>query len=71
LLSLIACANQGGGAPPHLRNPLGVGFFSEFNAGIVGAFLAGMAVNATFKNKPAKEKLTFFGNSFFIPIFLR
>jgi len=37
--------------------------------GIVGAFLAGLAVNAAVKNKPAKEKLEFFGNSFFIPIF--
>jgi Kef-type K+ transport system membrane component KefB len=36
---------------------------------IVGAFLAGLAVNAAVKNKPAKEKLEFFGNSFFIPIF--
>ena len=34
------------------------------------AFLAGLAVNAAVKNKPAKEKLEFFGNSFFIPIFL-
>ena len=38
---------------------------------IVGAFLAGLAVNAAVKNKPAKEKLEFFGNSFFIPIFLQ
>jgi Kef-type K+ transport system membrane component KefB len=37
--------------------------------GIVGAFLAGLAVNAAVKNKPAKDKLEFFGNSFFIPIF--
>ena len=37
--------------------------------GIVGAFLAGLAVNAAVKNKPVKEKLEFFGNSFFIPIF--
>jgi Kef-type K+ transport system membrane component KefB len=37
--------------------------------GIVGAFLAGLAVNAAVKTKPAKEKLEFFGNSFFIPIF--
>jgi Kef-type K+ transport system membrane component KefB len=36
---------------------------------IVGAFLAGLAVNATVQHKPAKEKLEFFGNSFFIPIF--
>jgi Kef-type K+ transport system membrane component KefB len=37
--------------------------------GIVGAFLAGLAVNATVHDKPAKDKLEFFGNSFFIPIF--
>jgi len=38
--------------------------------GIVGAFLAGLAVNAAVHDKPAKEKLEFFGNSLFIPIFL-
>jgi Kef-type K+ transport system membrane component KefB len=37
--------------------------------GIVGAFLAGLAVNAAVHEKPAKVKLEFFGNSFFIPIF--
>ncbi|WP_158805760.1 cation:proton antiporter [Acidisoma sp. L85] len=37
--------------------------------GIVGAFLAGLAVNAAVQDKPAKEKLEFIGNSFFIPIF--
>jgi Kef-type K+ transport system membrane component KefB len=37
--------------------------------GIVGAFLAGLAVNEAVQAKPAKEKLEFFGNSFFIPIF--
>jgi Kef-type K+ transport system membrane component KefB len=37
--------------------------------GIVGAFLAGVAVNGAVQNKPAKEKLEFFGNSFFVPIF--
>ncbi len=37
--------------------------------GIVGAFLAGLAVNAAVQAKPAKEKLEFFGNSIFIPIF--
>ena len=37
--------------------------------GIVGAFLAGLSVNAAVKDKPAKAKLEFFGNSFFIPIF--
>ena len=37
--------------------------------GIVGAFLAGLAVNAAVQQNPAKEKLEFLGNSFFIPIF--
>ena len=37
--------------------------------GIVGSFLAGLSVNAAVHDKPAKEKLEFFGNSFFIPIF--
>lgn len=37
--------------------------------GIVGAFLAGLSVNAAVHDKPAREKLEFFGNSFFIPIF--
>jgi len=37
--------------------------------GIVGAFLAGLAVNATVRTKPATDKLEFFANSFFIPIF--
>jgi Kef-type K+ transport system membrane component KefB len=37
--------------------------------GIVGAFLGGLAVNAVVHDKPAKEKLEFFGNAFFIPIF--
>jgi Kef-type K+ transport system membrane component KefB len=37
--------------------------------GIVGAFLAGLAVNAATHDKPAKEKLEFFGNAFFVPIF--
>jgi Kef-type K+ transport system membrane component KefB len=37
--------------------------------GIVGAFLAGLAVNAAVRDNPAKAKLEFFGNSFFIPIF--
>lgn len=36
---------------------------------IVGAFLSGLAVNAAVKETPAKEKLEFFGNSLFIPIF--
>lgn len=37
--------------------------------GIVGAFLAGLAVNAAVPFRPAKEKLEFFGNSLFIPVF--
>jgi Kef-type K+ transport system membrane component KefB len=37
--------------------------------GIVGAFLAGLAVNSATHEKPAKGKLEFFGNSLFIPIF--
>jgi Na+:H+ antiporter len=37
--------------------------------GIVGAFLAGLAVNGAVHDKPAKEKLEFIGNSLFIPIF--
>jgi Kef-type K+ transport system membrane component KefB len=37
--------------------------------GIVGAFLAGLAVNAAVRDKPAKGKLEFFGTSLFIPIF--
>ena len=37
--------------------------------GIVGAFLAGLAVNGAVQNKSAKEKLEFFGTSFFIPMF--
>jgi Kef-type K+ transport system membrane component KefB len=37
--------------------------------GIVGSFLVGLSVNTAVHEKPAKEKLEFFGNSFFIPIF--
>jgi Kef-type K+ transport system membrane component KefB len=37
--------------------------------GIVGAFLAGLALNEAALNKPAKEKLGFFANSLFIPTF--
>ena len=37
--------------------------------GIVGAFLAGLAVNAAVHDKPATDKLGFFANSLFIPIF--
>jgi len=36
---------------------------------IVGAFLAGLAVNAAVGGHPAKERLDFFGRAFFIPIF--
>jgi len=36
---------------------------------IVGAFLAGLAVNEATKEHPAKEKLAFFANSLFIPLF--
>jgi Kef-type K+ transport system membrane component KefB len=37
--------------------------------GIVGAFLAGLAVNASAQDKPASAKLAFLGKSLFIPIF--
>jgi Kef-type K+ transport system membrane component KefB len=37
--------------------------------GIVGAFLAGLALNEAVQQKAAKEKLEFVGNSLFIPIF--
>jgi Kef-type K+ transport system membrane component KefB len=37
--------------------------------GIVGAFLAGLAVNAAVRDKPATGKLEFFANTLFIPIF--
>lgn len=37
--------------------------------GIVGAFLVGLAVNRAAQGVPAKEKLEFLGNSFFVPIF--
>ena len=37
--------------------------------GIVGAFLAGLALNEAVRDQPAKDKLEFFGNSFFVPIF--
>jgi Kef-type K+ transport system membrane component KefB len=36
---------------------------------IVGAFLAGLAVNEAAHEHPAKEKLEFFANSLFIPLF--
>lgn len=37
--------------------------------GIVGAFLAGLALNAAVHDKPAKGMLQLFANSLFIPIF--
>jgi Kef-type K+ transport system membrane component KefB len=37
--------------------------------GIVGAFLAGLAVNSAARANPAREKLEFLGNALFIPIF--
>jgi Kef-type K+ transport system membrane component KefB len=37
--------------------------------GIVGAFLAGLALNEAAQNKPAEEKLGFFANALFIPTF--
>ncbi|WP_286531042.1 cation:proton antiporter [Variovorax sp. J31P179] len=37
--------------------------------GIVGTFMAGLAVNAAVKDKPAKSKLEFMGTTLFIPIF--
>ena len=37
--------------------------------GILGAFLAGLAVNAAVRSSPAKEKLQFLGNVLFIPAF--
>ena len=39
--------------------------------GIVGAFLAGLAVNASAHEAPASATLQFLGNSLFIPIFFR
>lgn len=37
--------------------------------GIVGAFLAGLALNAAVREKPASDKLEFLANTLFIPIF--
>jgi len=37
--------------------------------GIVGAFLAGLAVNASARDKPASKELEFLGRSLLIPIF--
>jgi len=39
--------------------------------GIVGAFLAGLAVNAAVHSKPGKDKLEFFANSFSSRFFYR
>jgi Kef-type K+ transport system membrane component KefB len=36
---------------------------------IVGAFLAGLAVNATVHDQPAKEKVKFLGEALFVPCF--
>src|SRR5262249_54297633 len=38
-------------------------------SGIVGAFLAGLALNKAAQKKPAEEKLGFFANALFIPTF--
>jgi Kef-type K+ transport system membrane component KefB len=37
--------------------------------GIVGAFLAGLAVNGAVRDNPARTKLEFFGKALFIPSF--
>jgi Kef-type K+ transport system membrane component KefB len=37
--------------------------------GIVGAFLAGLSINAAVQSHPAKEKLEFLGSALFIPSF--
>ena len=37
--------------------------------GIVGTFMAGLAVNAAVRDKPAKSKLEFMGTTVFIPVF--
>lgn len=37
--------------------------------GIIGAFLAGLALNSTVKDKPATNKLDFVGKTLFIPAF--
>jgi Kef-type K+ transport system membrane component KefB len=36
---------------------------------IIGAFLAGLAVNRLLSHRPAKEQLEFLGNTLFIPMF--
>lgn len=37
--------------------------------GIIGAFLAGLALNRAVQRSPAKEELEFLGNTLFIPVF--
>jgi Kef-type K+ transport system membrane component KefB len=37
--------------------------------GIVGAFLAGLSINAAVKDKPAKSKLEFISSALFVPCF--
>jgi Kef-type K+ transport system membrane component KefB len=37
--------------------------------GIIGAFLAGLALNRAVHESPAKEELEFLGNTLFIPVF--
>jgi Kef-type K+ transport system membrane component KefB len=37
--------------------------------GILGAFLAGLAVNTAVRSSPAKNKLQFLGNALFTPAF--
>jgi len=37
--------------------------------GIVGAFLSGLALNAATQHQTAKERLRFFGDALFIPVF--
>jgi Kef-type K+ transport system membrane component KefB len=37
--------------------------------GIVGSFLAGLAINAAVKDRPAKSKLEFMSNTLFVPCF--
>jgi Kef-type K+ transport system membrane component KefB len=37
--------------------------------GIIGAFLAGLALNRSVKDSPAKHELEFLGNTLFIPMF--
>jgi Kef-type K+ transport system membrane component KefB len=37
--------------------------------GIIGAFLAGLALNRAVHQSPAKEELEFLGNTIFIPVF--